>query len=103
MPQTEKQRDALVIGPENVSLQAKLSGISSAVLAKYGETVWKGITGPEDSEGYTNYWLWVEPDFSGQLGVGLLYSFRIAKCTLFTFGGGTFSHGVSVKVHKLSQ
>jgi len=57
MPQTGNLRDVLVIGLGNSTFHAKLSGISSAVLKKYGTTVWKGITGPEDSLRYTNYWL----------------------------------------------
>ena len=101
MPQTENQRDVLMIGKGNVSFQAILSGISSSVLNKYGKTIWKGITGPEDSVGYTDYWLWVEPYFGGQLQVGLLYDFGIAKYKLFTCGGGTFSYGVSIEVQKL--
>ena len=105
MPQTGQQRDVLVIGQGNPSFHATLSAISSAVLTKYDETVWKGITGPEDRKGYTNYWLWVEPDFSGQPQVGLqgVCTFQIAQYSLFTCGGGTFSYGVSIKVQKLSQ
>lgn len=106
MPFTEKKRDVFVIRQGNSAFHATLTGILSAVLKKYGETVWKGITGPEDSkEGfmYTDYWLWAEPDFSGQLQVGLPdeYNFQIAKCTPFTCDSDKFSHGVSIEVHKL--
>ena len=106
MPFTGNQRDVLVIRQGNSTFHATLSGILSAVLKKYGKTVWKGITGPEDSkEGFTysDYWLWAEPDFSGQLQVGLPdeYNFQIAKCTPFTCDSDKFSHGVSIEVHKL--
>lgn len=104
MPQTGNQRDVLVIGLGNSTFHATLGGISSAVLTKYGKTVWKEITGPEDSLGYTNYWLGVEtPDLNeDKLQVGFCYNFQIAKYTLFTCVGGDFSYGVIIKVHKLS-
>ena len=69
MPQTGNQNDVLLMEQGNVTFAATLSGISSAVFKKYGKTVWKGITGPEVSPDYTNYWLLVEPGFSGQLQV----------------------------------
>jgi len=100
MPQTGNLRDVLVIGLGNSTFHATLSRISSAVLKKYGTTVWKGITGPEDSHVYTNYWLWVEQGFGGQLQVDSCYNFEIASYTLFTCVGGSFAHGVSIKVHK---
>ena len=102
MPQTENLRDRLSIGQRD-PFAAILSGISKAVLKTYGKTVWKGITGPEDSSNYTDYLLWVEPDFSEVLSKGLSYNFIIARCTPFTCGGGDFSYGVSIKVHKLPQ
>ena len=105
MPFTGKPRDILVIRQGNSTFHTTLSKILSAVREKYGETVWKGITGPEDSkEGctYTDYWLWAEPDFSGQLQVGPdEYNFQITKCTPFTCDSDEFSHGVSIKVQKL--
>ena len=102
MPQTGNQRDVLVIPQGNSTFHSTLRGILSAVLKKYGKTVWKGITGPEDREGYADYWLWAEPDFSGQLEVGSCqYNFQIAKCTPFKCVDGGFLHGVSIKVHKL--
>lgn len=99
-----KPRDVLVIGLGNSTFHATLGGISSAVLTKYGKTVWKEITGPEDSLGYTNCWLGVEtPDLNeDKLQVGFCYDFQIAKYTLFTCVGGDFSYGVIIKVHKLS-
>ena len=104
-PQTGKQRDVLVIGLGNSTFHATLSGISSVVLTKYGKTVWKGITGPEDNPYYTNYRLFAEmPDFNeDKLQVGFCYNFQIANYTLFTCGGGDFWNGVSIKVHKLFQ
>ena len=102
MPQTGNPRDVLSIGKRD-SLAEILGGISNAVLQAHGKTVWKGITGPEDSRNFTDYWLWVEPDFIDELQKGLSYNFKIARCTPFTCGGGDFSHGVSIKVHKVSQ
>ena len=97
MPQTENPRDVLLVrqgGP----FAAILSGVSKAVLAlTYGQQVWKGITGPEDSPSYTDYWLWVEPCFKGVLKEGLPYNFKITQCTPFPCGFGSFSHGVSIK------
>lgn len=102
MPQTGNPRDVLSV-EQGDPLAEILGGISNAVLHTYGETVWKGITGPEDSPRYTNHWLWVEPGFSGQLEVGLSYDFKIVRCIPFTCGGGDFKHGVGIKVTKLSQ
>ena len=106
MPQTGNQRDLLVIGQGNFTFGATLNGISSAVLTKYGKTVWKGFTGPEDDPArYTNHRMWVElPDANEEkLKVGFCYNFQIARCTPFTCSGGDFWYGVSIKVHKLSQ
>ena len=102
MPQTENLRDVLSIGRGD-PFAAILGGISKSVLKAYGKTVWKGITGPEDSNNFTDYWLWAEPDLSEVLSEGLSYNFKIARCTPFTCDGGDFSYGVSIKVHKLSQ
>lgn len=100
MPQTGNPRDVLSVGKEDPFAE-KLGGISKAVLKTNGDTVWKGITGPEDSQRYTNHWLWAEP--IEQLQKGLYYEFKIVRCTPFTCGGGDFKHGVSIKVDKLSQ
>lgn len=102
MPQTGNPRDVLSIG-QGGPFAAILRGISKAVLQTYGETVWKDITGPEDSINFTDYWLWVEPDFSDELQEGLSYNFKIARCKPFICGGGDFTYGVSIKVHKQSQ
>ena len=66
MPQTGNVRDAIIVKD---SLDTTLAGISSDVLQEYGDTVWKGITGPEDSRRFTEYWLWVEPVFSSVLPI----------------------------------
>lgn len=62
MPQTKNERDVLVI--RNDSLREMLKKISNVVLQSYGEMVWKGITGPQDSARYPDFWLWVEPGFN---------------------------------------
>ena len=72
MPQTGNPRDVLSVGKGDPFAKI-LGGISNAVLQTYGKTVWKGITGPEDSPNFTDYLLWVEPGFRGQLQVGLCY------------------------------
>lgn len=95
MPQTEKSRDVIIVQD---SLDETLAGISSDVRQEYGDTVWKGITGPEDSRRYTEYWLWVEPAFSSDLSEGNIYNFKIERCLPFQCGGGTFSYGVNIKV-----
>lgn len=94
MPQTGNERYILEIEAGS-DFAATLKQISSTVLAKYGSMVWKGITGPEDSSGYTNYWLWVEPDFAGNLLEGSTYN--IVSANVFLCAAGTFSYGVSLK------
>ena len=101
MPQTEKSRDVIIVQD---SLDETLAGISSDVLQEYGDTVWKGITGPEDSRlYYTKYWLWVEPVFSSAPPTGTDYNFRIDRCEPFQCSGGTFSYGVSIKVSRVES
>ena len=102
MPQTGNPRDILSVG-QGDPFAAILSGISNIVLQTYGQQVWKGITGPEQSPNFPDYWLWVEPGFSEQLQAGLRYNFIIAKCTPFICGGGDFSYGVSIKASFISQ
>ena len=99
MPQTENPRDVLLVR-QGDPFAAILSGVSKAVLElelTSGQQVWKGITGPEDSPSYTDYWLWVEPDFKGVLQEGHPYNFKITQCTPFPCGFGSFSYGVSIK------
>lgn len=101
MPQTGNERDVLIVSLLD-PLNATLSGISKAVLQNYDDSVWKGITGPEDSSRFSDHWLWVEPAFDGVLSEGATYTFRIDRCKPFKCGGpGTFSYGVSIKVTRV--
>ena len=59
MPLKGTMRDVLEIDEGN-PFASTLAEISSTVRQKYGTKVWKGITGPEDSEYFEDYWLWVE-------------------------------------------
>lgn len=96
MPQTGNPRDIISVG-QGDPFAATLSGVSAAVLGAYGQRVWRGITGPEQSPNYSDYWLWVEPGFNGVLEMGYPYSFQITECTPFPCGGGNFAHGVHIK------
>lgn len=96
MPQTGNPRDIISVDQRNPFAEI-LSGVSDAVLQTYGQHVWKGITGPEQSPNFSDYWLWVEPGFNGVLQMGQRYNFQITQCTPFPCGGGVFSHGVSIK------
>lgn len=97
MPQTDNMRDIISVR-QGDPFATILRGVSNAVLRTYGQQVWKGITGPEQSPKYTDYWLWVEPGFNGGLELGHLYNFQITQCTPFACGAGSvFSHGVSLK------
>ena len=93
MPQTGNERYII----ESNSIAAILKSISSYVINTYGSTVWKGITGPEDSLLYTDYWLWIEPVVGGILLENNFYNFNIEGCTPFYCEGGSFSYGVSIK------
>lgn len=96
MPQTNNERTILVITPQN-AFAAELRRISNDVLARNdGESIWKGITGPEDRDDYVNYWLWVEPRIGLNLEQGITYSFKISRCTPFSCDG-RFTHGVSIQ------
>lgn len=88
MPQTGNKR--YIIKGNNLS--GTLKSISSSVINTYGKTlVWKGITGPEDSEKYTDYWLWVEPDVGGMLFEDSAYDFEIERGALpFTARAAVF-------------
>ena len=100
MPQTGNERDILDVGALTAMnpFAATLQHISSTVLTEYGTRVWKGITGPDDRKGYTNYWLWAEPGFSGSgLQVGSICNFIIESVNVFQCDTGTFSYGVSLK------
>ena len=95
MPQTGNPRDIISVG-QGDPFAAILSGVSNAVEQTYGQQVWKGITGPEQSFNFSHYWLWVEHGVNGVLQMGHTYKFQITQCTPFV-GGGVFSHGVSIK------
>lgn len=99
MPQTGNVRDVIAVASLDL-LNTILASISNAVLAQtFGSLVWKGITGPEDSNFFPQRWLWVEPVFSlVSVSVGSTCNFRIDHCVPFQCSGGTFSHGVSIKV-----
>ena len=96
MPQTGNLRDILVVGVQN-PFAAILEFTRNSVVNMYGQSVWKGITGPPDNPaGYSNYWLWVEPI----LGLSMNLpdqKFKIEKTTVFTSPGNAFSHGVSIR------
>ncbi len=99
MPQTGNPRDVLSIVEEEEDAFAEvLQEIFQAVIQAYGEQIWKGITGPEDSDRFTDYWLWVEPCFSGELKEEPTHSFRVQKCSPFKGNGVQFSYGVSIRV-----
>ena len=74
MSQTENPRDVRI---EHDSLDVTLAGILSDVLQAYGSTAWNGITGPEGSVLYIQYWLWVKPALRSVLTIGTDYTFRI--------------------------
>ena len=97
MPQTGNPRDVLSI-EEDDPFTETLHEISQAVRQAYGKEIWEGITGPEDSDHFTDYWLWVEPGFSEVLGEESTRNFRVQKCTPFQGNGIQFSYGVSIKV-----
>lgn len=98
MPQTGNIRDVIAVASLD-SLNTILSSLSKAVLGQtFGRLVWKGITGPEDNISFLQHWLWVEPAFSLVLSRGSACNFRIDHCEPFQCSGGTFSHGVSIKV-----
>ena len=63
-----------------------------------GKRVWTGITGPEISPRFTDYWMWVEPLCVEELEEGSSYNFQVEKCTVFEGTLGIYSHGVSIKV-----
>ncbi|CAH3038574.1 unnamed protein product, partial [Porites lobata] len=93
MPQTGNKRDVLEIDEGN-PFASTLAEISSTVHQKYGTKVWKGITGPEDSQYFEDYWLWVER-FRPALEEGNSYVFKIVECTAFQ-GSGEFLCGISL-------
>ena len=100
MPHTGNLRDIISVSVAQGDFATILSGVSHAVRvlqSTSGKLIWKGITGPDQSPYYTDYWLWVEPDFHGVLEMSNPYNFQITQCTPFVCGGGVFSHGVNIK------
>ena len=82
VPLKGTMRDVLEIDEGN-PFASTLAEISSTVHQKYGTKVWKGITGPEDSE---DYWLWVER-LRPALEEGNSYVFKIVECAVFEGSG----------------
>ena len=98
MPQTGERRDVLLVDSEADPFAETLHEISKAVKKAYGKKIWKGITGPEDSENFTDYWLWVKPGLDDEIEEGSCGNFRVVRCTPFEGNGVQFSYGVSIKV-----
>ena len=90
-------RDVLLV-EEADPVAETLHEISKAVKKAYGKKIWKGITGPEDSGSFTDYWLWVEPGLDDELEEGSCRNFRVVRCTPFEGNGVQFSYGVSIEV-----
>ena len=103
MPQTGNPRDILVVGVQN-PFAAILEATRSSVVNTYGQSVWKGITGPPDNPAaYVNYWLWVEPilGLSEMNSTAGALKFKIETTTVFQSSAEpsnpfAFSHGVSI-------
>ena len=100
MPLKGTMRDVLEIDEVN-PFASTLAEISSTVRQEYGTKVWKGITGPEDSEYFEDYWLWVER-LRPALEEGNSYVFKIVECTVFE-GSGEFLCGMSLKATMIKQ
>ena len=96
LPQFGNLKDILVIEGGNPFFPI-LQQISSNVVGKYGEGVWKAITGPNQGYGFAHYWLWVEPEFNGKLPAGLTTEFTIVHVSVSEYFAGTFAYGVSLK------
>ena len=100
MPLKGTMSDVLEIDEGNPSASI-VAQISSTVNQKYGTKVWKGITGPEDSEYFEDYWLWVER-FRPALEEGNSYVFKIVECTTFQ-GSGEFLCGINLKAAMITK
>ena len=100
MPMKGTMRDVLEIDEGN-PFASTLAEISSTVHQKYGTEVWKGITGPEDSEYFEDYWQWVER-LRPALEEGNSYVFKIVECTVFE-GSCEFSCEISIKATMIKQ
>ena len=95
MPLKGTMRDVLEIDEGN-PFASTLAEISSTVHQKYGTKVWKGITGPEDSQYFEDYWLWAE-QLRPALEEGNSYVFKLVECTVFE-GSGEFSFGIQGRI-----
>ena len=97
MPLKGTMRDVLVIDSET-PFAATLRQISKAVIKKYqASAIWKGITGPEDDNRFTDYWLWVQCVISSEeLQEGIDYDFKVKKCSVFK--GTEFLYGINIEV-----
>jgi len=100
MPLKGTMRDVLEIDQGN-PFASTLAEISSTVHQKYGTKVWKGITGPEDSEYFKDYWLWAEK-LRPALEEGNSYVCKIVEYTVFE-GSGEFLCGISIKATMIKQ
>ena len=100
MPLKGTMRDVLEIDEGN-SFASTLAEILSTVHQKYGTKVWKGITGPEDSEYFEDYRLWAEK-LRPALEEGNSYVFKIVECIVFE-GSGEFLSGISLKATMIKQ
>lgn len=100
MPSTGNVRD--VIKGIDSSTKIILEEISTSVLTKYRTKVWKGITGPQDSARYTEYWLWVAclPDLVEEKE----YRFRVTDISVFScwMEKAPFDYGVSIALEKIN-
>ena len=100
MPLTENERDVLCVETGD-PFAAILSRISTEVRRKYGNGVWKGITGPED--GYTSYWIWVQGihdavSHDHGLEEDSMYQFKVIKTGVFEANLNGYHHGVNITV-----
>ena len=100
MPLKGTMRDVLEIDEGN-PFASTLAETSSTVHQKYGTKVWKGITGPEDSEYFEDYWLWVER-LRPALEEGNSYVFKIVECTAFQ-GSGEFLCRINLKAAMITK
>ena len=100
MPLKGTMRDVLEVDEGN-PFASTLAEISSTVHQKYGTKIWKGITGPEDSEYFQDYRLWVEK-LRPALEESNSYVFKIVECTIFE-GSGEFLCGISLKATMIKQ
>lgn len=100
MPLKGTMRDVLEIDEGN-PFASTLAEISGTVHQKYGTKVWKGITGPDDSEYFEDHWLWAEK-LRPALEEGNSYVFKIVECAVFK-GSGEFLCGISIKATMIKQ